>query len=403
MTPEWDLERRIMTPALEVRTPIDDQEVSALVDALVPSFNIPRDKFGEFADRLGRDNVRIVVRGDQIAGGMGLIPMGQFFGGVSVPMVGVTIVGIAPAFRGRHAAATLMAETMRELASRRVALSALYPATQTLYRRSGFEQAGGRFEVQLPLNQIDAQRQTLEVRPIEPADEPAVESTYRRDAARHAGQLDRSANLWHRVRQGRDLVSDGYLVERDGSIEGYIYYVRVDRERPEFDLCARDLVALTPEAGRALLAFVADHRSLSRTIVLNRHPADAIFTLLSEQAYESRLEEYWMLRIVDAEAALSQRRYAPAICTEIHFNVRDDIVEQNNGALRLRIEGGRGSVTREGEGRLDIDIRGLAALYSGFRTPRQLLASGLLRATEEDAAAAAGVFSDGEPWMSDMF
>src|SRR5690348_10269456 len=42
------------------------------------------------------------------------VPMGQFFGGRSVPMLGIAGVGVAPEVRGRGVAKFMMQEAVRE-------------------------------------------------------------------------------------------------------------------------------------------------------------------------------------------------------------------------------------------------------------------------------------------------
>src|SRR5262245_51321796 len=59
------------------------------------------------------------------------IPMGQYFGGKSVPMMGIAGVAVAPEARGRGIARQLMEETIRECHREGWALSGLYASTQS--------------------------------------------------------------------------------------------------------------------------------------------------------------------------------------------------------------------------------------------------------------------------------
>ena len=88
------------------------------------------------------------------AGGLALYRMGQWFGGRPVPLVGVGAVAIAPEHRGTGTAERLMEGTLRELRAEGIALSGLYPATQRLYRKGGYEQAGGRYHYSMPLARL---------------------------------------------------------------------------------------------------------------------------------------------------------------------------------------------------------------------------------------------------------
>jgi predicted acetyltransferase len=296
-----------------------------------------------------------------------------------------------------------MEHSMLELREQGCPLSALYPATQTLYRAVGFEQAGAQFEITVPLSAIDARERELTLRPIVEADHDTVTALYRTEAMRHNGMLDRTRFSWGRVREPRGKKASGYIVERDGSAEGYVYIIQDDIAGLGYDLRVTDFVALTPEAGLRLFTFLADHRSVGRNAMLFRAPNDPLLALPAEQVYGIKLLFHWFLRIVDVSAALEARGYNEGVAAEIHLRVHDDLITSNRGDFVLRVENGRGRVTPGGEGRLNLDIRGLAMMYSGHRSPIQILSTGLLRATEDDARAAAAAFAGTDPWMTDRF
>ncbi|MBV1857770.1 MAG: sterol carrier protein domain-containing protein, partial [Nannocystaceae bacterium] len=111
----------------------------------------------------------------------------------------------------------------------------------------------------------------------------------------------------------------------------------------------------------------------------------------------------WMLRLINIEAALSERGYPPMVDATLDLDIYDDIVDGNNGMWRLTVRGGRGGVRRGGAGDLRTDVRGLAALYSGFANPSALAAAGLLEGTPAALAIAGTVFAASQPWMREMF
>src|SRR5947207_3199738 len=81
---------------------------------------------------------------------------------------------------------------------------------------------------------------------IAPDDAHIVEKMYRTRAAMSSGPLDRGLYIWHRIREPRGETARAYLVEFDGTPEGYLYYVqkKSDAAAP-FDLHVSDLIALT--------------------------------------------------------------------------------------------------------------------------------------------------------------
>lgn len=99
----------------------------------------------------------------QIAGGLSLYSMGQWFGGQRISMSGIAGVGVAPEYRGMGVATELMRQTVNELYANGVPLSALYAATQELYRKVGYEQAGSYCRFSLPTRSITVSGATTEL------------------------------------------------------------------------------------------------------------------------------------------------------------------------------------------------------------------------------------------------
>lgn len=395
------------------------KELSALLDILAPTFNFTREAGDQYSKIVGVKNYRVVRRGGRVVGGCALLPMGQFFGGKSVPMMGVAAVGISPDQRGLGTATALMKSAVLEMHKRGYPISALYPATLPLYRGVGYEHAGHRFDIRLPAKtMVFKQRENgMEMRPISPKDDRAVRALYQERAIRSAGNLDRGDFIWFRVREPRGVKAHGYIVANPATkkAEGYVYYVQkesgvpADLAHSALSLHLTDLVALTPAAGRKLLSFLADHRSMIDQVVFQGSPSDPILKLLPDRNYSARLLDHWMLRVVDVPAALEARGYPPNVEAEVHFEVSDDLIESNNGRYVLRIKNGAATVKSGGRGDLVIDVRGMAALYSGHLSPPDLLVAGRLtlaarlKNADRVLGEAASVFAGPAPWLGDMF
>lgn len=386
-----------------ISPPAGQQELLRLTEILCVAFNESASRFASYVELVGIDNLRVVREGGEVAGGLGILPMGQWFGGRRVPMAGIAAVATAPQYRGRGSASRLLRGMIEELHAGGWFLSVLFPATQPVYRRVGYELAGMRFQIRLPTRAIDLADRRLEIRPIEPADNETIERLYHQRAMSCPGNLDRCRAIWHRVRHPRGEPAMGYAVCRAGRVEGYVYFTQRKTEDGYYDLKISDLVALTPEAARRLLTFFADHRSLAEAAVWHGSPADAMLTLLAEQHYTIKSAGQWMLRVVDVPGALTARGYPAGLQAELHLAVRDDVLAANDGPFVLKVADGHGTVEPGGRGSFRIDIRGLAALYSGYSSPADLLLAGCLQADDRDSALAASIFAGPLPWMPDAF
>jgi len=335
---------------------------------------------------------------------LGLIPMGQWFGGRSVRMVGVAGVATRPEARGRGASTRLLGAALAELRAEGVALSALFPASTVLYRRSGYELAGSRFRHRVPARAIDVRDRELEVRPLGPDDTEAVVALQRAVARGANGNLDRGPFIWDRVRRRGGKETLGLGAFSGEHLEGYCYLGhRQGRDPTPYDLDVADAAALSDRGWRRILTLLRDHGSLGATIRWHGALHDPLGMLVEEQAHQLEEVSRWMLRIVDVERALTDRGYYRGLSGELHLELDDPALPANAGRWILSLSSGSPSVTRGGAGHLRCDVGTLAQLYTGFQSPTELARLGRLRAAEGALAFAEDTFRGPTPWMGEGF
>ncbi|OJT27482.1 GNAT family N-acetyltransferase [Archangium sp. Cb G35] len=394
------------TTAPDFGPPQGEREHTAAADIWAQAFALSLEDARGWQKKIeaGEARVGVLREGGSVAATIVLIPMGQWFNGRRVPMAGIGGVGVAPERRGQGTATRLMRSALRELRGQGVPLASLYPATQPLYRRVGFEQSGSRQEIRVQLHGLDFQERTLALRPVTEADVPALRDVYRRYAQRQQGWIDRTAYTWNRVTHPREETAYGYLVEGPAGIEGYVYLTRRVVSQGLFqELNLTDIVALTPAAGRRLLSFLGDHRSMAQEVVWRGGPADPLLFQLREQTYEVKHLLHWMLRLLDVPAALQARGYPAGLSGALHLEVEDDLFPENHGRFVLEVENGEAEVRRGGDGDVKLHVRALAPLYSGFLSPAALQGAGALEADESSLRTAAAIFSGPPPAMPDMY
>ncbi len=394
-----------MKPSIEVSAMSKSEERQALIQVVSRCFGVTGPSWETFFTRIGSENCRIVRLGGEIVGGLAIYFMGQWFAGKSIPMAGIAAVGVAPELRGTGVASDLMSRTLGELHQAGIPLTTLYASTQRLYRKVGYEQAGVRCQFTIATRSIGIEERSLSLRSVDPAAHEAFHPLYRRRAQEAAGNLDRNRAIWERVVTPRDDDRGmyAYLVEKDGRGEGYVVFTQPEREEGGYNLLIRDLVALTPGAARRLLGLLGDHRSLAREAFWCGPLNDPIACLLPEQDARVRHLERWMMRVVDVPKALMMRGYPEGTPAELHLEVWDDVLPANQGGWILRVADGQAEVKPGGRGDLKLTIGGLAPLYSGFLTPHQLAAIGLLSGPPAALATASRLFAGPEPWMPDFF
>lgn len=397
-----------MTPNFEFGTPANSEQTQQLGAILSQCFNSPLSEWLVYLNRIGLENFRVVRQGEQIAGGLAVIEMGQWFGGCCVPMAGLAAVGIPPEYRGMGAAVELLTQTLKEIQAKQLPISVLYPATQYLYRQVGYEQGGtaGGFEIRLETLRLSVNQaslkaiRNLEMQAVTPIRHEVFRDIYRQSAVKNNGNLDRNEAIWQSIIQPREQETIYAYLVGSPQPEGYIIF---KQDAKESQIIILDWVALSAAAAQRLWMFLADHRSQIQKVLWRGAAINPFLLLLPEQTAKVQYLDRWMLRIIDVVKALESRGYPAGLETELHFAVVDELLPENNGNFVLRVSGGRGEVKRGGKGELQLNIRGLASLYTGLYTPSQLQVSGYLAGTDNAVSAATQIFAGAEPWMSDFF
>ncbi len=384
-----------------------DTDTQALSEILAWAFGagVPAD-MTLWLDKIGRDNIRVLRERKRVVAQLGIVWMGQFFGGRSVPMAGIAAVGTVPERRGHGAGAELMRGALRDIREAGYPLSALYPATQPIYRSVGYEQAGGRYEIRVPAGAIDVKDRELAVEPVNLTDAAVradIEAAYRMRSAACTGNLDRGPYIWNRIFAPKGTPPYAYRVVGTGT-EGYVFMTKLPRESVWADFPLLDIAARTPRAARRLLSLMADHKSLANEFVWYGSPADPLLAHLREQPASVKLKLNWMVRIVDVKEALVRRGWPLGLSGELQFAVTEDpVFPENEGKWTLTVADGEAEVKRGGNGALKTDINGLAMLYSGYLPAREAVIAGFCEGPELELETAGALFAGPAPFMPDMF
>lgn len=388
---------------VEFGPPEGAEELAAVADIMAQAFAIPPPDSVAWVEKTGLANMRVLRERGTVMATVLPIPMGQWFGGRRVAMAGIGGMGVSPSARGRGSATRLMRRVLEELRGNGFPLSILYPSTQPLYRRVGYEQAGSRFEIRVQGHALNFNERSLTLRPVKDSDQASLQEVYRRYASGRQGYLDRNPYIWDRVSHPRNEPAYGYLVEGPGGVEGYVYLLRRRKVDIRQEIFLTDFVAVTPAAARRLLSFLGDHRSLAQEVVWCGGPADPLLYLLSEQSYQVHWLFHWMMRVLDVPAALEARGYPAGVTGTLHLEVQDDLFPENCGSFILEVSGGTAHVRRGGNGMMRLDVRALAPLYTGFLSPEALRSVGALVADDASVRLAATFFSGTAPALPDMF
>jgi predicted acetyltransferase len=180
---------------------------------------------------------------------------------------------------------------------------------------------------------------------------------------------------------------------------------------PDDEMLVYRVEAGSARTARALWGILASHGTMVARIRAFVNPADPVNWLLREPDVTLTRRDVWMLRLVNAPAAVAGRGYPDGADVTIALSVRDVQLPANSGPWLLHVSGGKGSLTRYETdssphlgpaGPLQLGARGLAALYGG--TPLAALRSaGLVSGGEAAADEALDEAFAGPSYMIDHF
>ncbi|WP_433188198.1 GNAT family N-acetyltransferase [Actinoallomurus sp. CA-150999] len=372
------------------------EDLDAAYDLRVRAFG-PGDQAGWLRHcRLAvrRGEVLGVYDGDRLVASGRYHRFEQWWHGRAVPMGGVASVYVAPEERGRGIGRRL-AQGLLEFMDG-LPLTALYPATAPVYRSAGYEHAGAQHFVTVPAEAL----RTLATGPVKvrragPGDAPEIVGVLRRmhAEARDNGPIDRGEDWFRELLDGDDVFA--YLAD-----DGFLAYGWSADGR---DLVVHRCVAGSAETARALWALVGSGSSVARSVRACVAPDDPLFWLLRDRSAEDVRRVSWMLRVLDAPAAVAARGFPAGLSAEVPLTITDEARPGNAGAWRLSVDGGRGTLTRTDDApdALRLPARALAALYAGVPLTR-LRRSGLAEGDASTDAILDAAFG-GTPYMLDYF
>jgi predicted acetyltransferase len=399
---------------IEVRTAREDErealhQLSQLVFAARPA------AYDEDEDRTNNplDRRLVAVDGDKLVGRWSIWELAQWFGGRKVPMGGVSAVAVDTGYRGSGVGSKLAAAALTMMRERGEVISTLYPMNHTFYRRYGWEVAGTFPEYEVDLRdvaELPRPARPVVVRPATLGDVPAMRAIHDEVARDEAGNLSYGTLFAERRMVGYTGIQEAYVAELDGRMTGSITFAHKDAGsgRELYRLQVGHHVAADLDTELAFARLLAGHYPVARTVTFVAPQNRALTMLLGERGTRPHGEGWcWMTRLVDAPGAIAARGYDEVVDAEVTLDVADAGAAWNAGRWTLRVRDGKGTLepsTAGGSGAVGLGIGQLAALYTGWASPRRLARLGLLTgASEADLSALTRIFLGPAPWCQNFF
>ncbi len=320
-------------------------------------------------------------------------------GGGRLPSGAVSRVGVLPTHRRRRVGSGLLEAMVHDAAERGLALMSLRASEATIYARFGFGVAGDSCEAVLTparARPVAAAAVDGSFRILEPDGMlDIVPSLYERVAHRRPGVISRPASWWPRLlREATERSSATFVAvhsDASGLDDGYVHYTvewnEASSDEPGGTGKLHDLFGASDETELALWAYLIDV-DLVTSWRLDARPTDDLIrrAVWDPRAYRQEwLQDEQWIRLVDVDAALSERSYRVA-AEAVTIGVIDPLLPANDGTWRISADG---AVRTDDEPDLVADVATLSAAYLGGPSWSQLTITGAVdvrRAAATDVA-----------------
>ena len=402
---------------MDIRELGPDDDPDALLDLGARAFGpIPRPDRPRWqetaAAAIGARQYLGVFDGGRLLAAARYHDMIQWWHGQPVPMAGVANVMVAPEERGRGIGRALMRTLLSLIGDRGYQVSALYPATLALYRSLGWEIAGSLGHLTIPSHSL---RSLVAPDPALPRDDTLARTPQPETRLHRCGPADATrvlaviGRVHQALRDSGPNTRDEAAVARWLGDEQRFAYLAPDGflayrwQNGNDELVVDRALASSAAATRAIWGVVASHSSIAQTVRATVGPADPVQWLTTDPDVRQSGRTAWMLRVLDAAAAVAGRGFPAGVGLTAVLRLDDPDRPACQGWWTLDVDGGKGTLTPGGAvpDALTLGPRGFAALYAG--TPLATLRRAGLAVGDPGGDDALDAAFGADPFMLEFF
>lgn len=320
----------------------------------------------------------------RLAAKLELLPFHVWVNGRRIGMGGIAGVATWPEHRRGGMVGQLLVQSLKTMRDNGQTLSFLAPFKFAFYRKYGWETYVDHLHYEIPVEQLPKFEAVPGSRIVRKAkDAELLNPLYEAYARQYNGMLERDEARWRDTHFGKKGTIAVYE-NPQGEARGYVFYLVRNRTAT-----IHEMVFLDEEARRGLWNFIGNHDSMIAKAELKAPVDDQLPFLTADPRFKQERTPYFMARIVDAEAFLTQIPYAARPDAEpLYLRIADEQAEWNQGMFRVTFADGgtsaeaaklpEGEMPAESE-LLSCTIQTLAALLLGYQRPAFLARIGRLR------------------------
>lgn len=322
--------------------------------------------------------------------------------GKTYAMGGLTGVGTYPEYSNMGLMHKLLEQALKNMRKRGQYICYLYPYSIPYYRRKGWELVSDKISYEIKDYQLPQNHQVSgDVRRVK-TDSEELKETYERYAEHTHGAILRDELAWNEywLWDSDDIMAAIYYNE-ENEPDGYVIYWIANEV-----FYIKDMIFNNEDARTGLWNFVSAHFSMINQVEGSTYTDEPLAFLLEDASIKETISPYYMARIVDFSAFISEYPFKPDVVDrEWKFMLTDPIMECNQGTFLLKIsKDGHGTVTKVSEECSDkVSIQTMTTMFMGYKRPDYLAKIGRLQADGRIIDMLEDAIEQQTPYISDYF
>lgn len=322
--------------------------------------------------------------------------------GKTYAMGGLTGVGTYPEYSNMGLMHKLLEQALKNMRKRGQYICYLYPYSIPYYRRKGWELVSDKISYEIKDYQLPKNHQVSgDVRRVK-TDSEELKETYERYAEHTHGAILRDELAWNEywLWDSDDIMAAIYYNE-ENEPDGYVIYWIANEV-----FYIKDMIFNNEDARTGLWNFVSAHFSMINQVEGSTYTDEPLAFLLEDASIKETISPYYMARIVDFSAFISEYPFKPDVVDrEWKFMLTDPIMECNQGTFLLKIsKDGHGTVTKVSEECSDkVSIQTMTTMFMGYKRPDYLAKIGRLQADGSIIDMLEDAIEQQTPYISDYF
>lgn len=380
-----------------IRYGIDDIERAK--DIWIENFTDSEEEIDFYFKTIYRDKNFLMLEEDgEIKASLHENPYDICFNRNILPSFYIVGVAVSPEYRGKGYMKKLLNHSLKNAFSNNRDIVFLSPINTEIYSNFGFGYISGLEHYELKLEDIpfNSINRDIEIKKASENDFDSMIDLYNKKMKNSNIYLERDKEYFNRIKAEIENENGKiYVFYREKRITGYLMcYFR------EEEIFAREFFYSDIESAKTILAFIKTFKEYYPNLKVTT-PQGSNFNFLfpNQLKIEKKENPYILGRILNVKNILS---YLNIRGSAFNIRVKDNIIDENNGVFSIEEDGSVKKLDNIDNWNIDIDIRDLATLLSGYINIDELLELEKIKINNIDLKVLSNIFKKQKNYIQEF-